>query len=54
MNLELLDEFSKWLHDNGWCKNYNHALWYHYSKMKEHYKLSDVYQLFLTSKKTNK
>ena len=51
MNLELLDEFSQWLGDNGWSKNNNDALWYHHKKIYEEFKLSYVYQLFLESKK---
>jgi len=46
-----MDEFSQWIHDNKWSKNNNNALWFHYKKMYENLKFSEVYQLFLEDKK---
>ena len=52
--MDVMNEFSQWIHDNEWSKNNNSALWFHYKKMYEDFEFSEVYQLFLTSKKTNK
>ena len=51
IDIEIMDEFSQWIHDNKWSKNNNNALWFHYKKMYENLKFSEVYQLFLEDKK---
>jgi hypothetical protein len=51
IDIEIMDEFSQWIHDNKWSKNNNNALWFHYKNMYENLKFSEVYQLFLEDKK---
>ena len=50
MDTKLLDEFSQWLLDNDWDKNYTNSLWYHSKKIHKDYKLSVVFKKFLKSK----
>jgi hypothetical protein len=49
-DFEIMDEFSKWITDNEWNKNYTNDLWFHSKKIYEHFKFSDVYQIFLKSR----
>lgn len=49
--MDVMNDFSQWIHDNQWSKNNNNALWFHYKKMYDDFEFSEVYQLFLTSKK---
>lgn len=53
MNIKLLDEFSQWLTDNDWSKNYTNSLWYHSKKIHKDYKLSIVFKKFLKSKEND-
>jgi hypothetical protein len=50
MNTKLLDEFSQWITDNDWNKNYTNSLWYHSRKINKDYKLSVVFKKFLKNK----
>ena len=48
--MEIMDNFSQWLHDNEWEINHTEATWFHYKNLNKDYKFSEVYQLFLKSK----
>ena len=48
--LNIMDEFSQWLHDNQWEINHTEATWFHYKNLNKDYKFSEVYQLFLKSR----
>jgi hypothetical protein len=50
MQMEIMDNFSQWLHDNEWEINHTEATWFHYKNLNKDYKFSDVYQLFLKSR----
>lgn len=49
LQMEIMDEFSKWLVNNNWRLNYSMALWEN-SVDFNIYSLNDVYQIFLKSK----
>ena len=48
--MEIMDNFSQWLHDNEWEINHTEATWFHYKNLNKDYNFSDVYQLFLKSR----
>jgi len=48
--MEVMDNFSQWLHDNEWEINHTEATWFHYKNLNKDYKFSEVYQIFLKSK----
>ena len=48
--MEIMDNFSQWLHDNEWEINHTEATWFHYKNLNKDYKFSEVYQIFLKSK----
>ena len=50
LQLGIMDEFSKWLHDNEWEINHTEATWFHYKNLNKDYKFSEVYQIFLKSR----
>jgi hypothetical protein len=50
MQMEVMDEFSKWLADNEWELNYTTGKWEKLDDDLSHYSISQLYQLFLKSK----
>lgn len=50
LQMETMDKFYQWLHDNEWSINYNEATWFHCKNLNEDFKFSEVYQMFLKSK----
>ena len=48
--MEVMDEFSKWLADNEWELNYTTGKWEKLDDDLSHYSISQLYQLFLKSK----
>ena len=48
--MEIMDNFSQWLHDNEWEINHTEATWFHYKNLNKDYKFSEVYQIFLKSR----
>jgi hypothetical protein len=50
IDIELMNEFSEWIHDNKWSKNNNNTLWFHYKNIYENFKFSELFQMFLKSK----
>jgi hypothetical protein len=49
--LVLMDDFSQWLYENEYEMNGHNSLWFHCSNINADLKLSEVYQIFLRSKK---
>ena len=50
MQMEIMDEFSKWLVNNEWELNYTTGKWENLDNLHQH-SMSELYQLFLKSKK---
>jgi hypothetical protein len=51
IQMEIMDEFSQWLADDGWIKSAYSSLWYNGKVNEKPNKFSEVYQMFLKSRK---
>ena len=51
LQMEIMNEFSKWLSDKRWYISDYGGDWYNEIINEDAYKLSEVYQLFLESRK---
>ena len=51
LQMEIMNEFSKWLSDKRWYISDHGGDWYNEIINEDAYKLSEVYQLFLESRK---
>ena len=51
LQLETMNEFSKWLSDKGWNMADYGGDWYYKNNNEESYTFSRVYELFLESRK---
>lgn len=49
LQMEIMDEFSKWLVNNEWELNYSNGNWENLDSLHQH-SMSELYQMFLKSR----